>query len=380
MTTAALAAKWTAKAFEMRTPRHSSTPRVTKLNLRTGPYSRPENHDAPPDWHAPPALQEQMDKALAHAWKPSTSLGYSRSLDDFFRFCAGYRVPISACLPASEELLCAYAASHIGRLSGAAIRSKCSAVRAWHISNGLEWHGASRLSYTIKGCEDLRPPDSLKPKRNPVTVDMLSKLLEGLDLSSPLDVCVAFVATTSFWGQLRLGELLPISETNVNSPLPFRSDLREPNAKGSRCLHLPSTKTQTKGEDVVITRQHVADPIKHLLLHLTVNMPKSRDAPLCSYRSASGRRVMLCKRKFLIRCNEIFAARKLPRITGHCFRIGGTTHLLISGVPPDIVKVMGRWSSDAFLRYWRSLDLIAPLHAEFLLPLETRRKALRPSA
>jgi hypothetical protein len=27
---------------------------------------------------------------------------------------------------------------------------------------------------------------------------------------------------------------------------------------------------------------------------------------------------------------------------------------------------LGRWSSDAFLRYWRSLELLAPLHIENL--------------
>lgn len=25
---------------------------------------------------------------------------------------------------------------------------------------------------------------------------------------------------------------------------------------------------------------------------------------------------------------------------------------------------MGRWSSDAFLAYWRNLEIVAPLHAE----------------
>jgi hypothetical protein len=53
-----------------------------------------------------------------------------------------------------------------------------------------------------------------------------------------------------------------------------------------------------------------------------------------------------------------------PILTGHSFRIGGTTHLLLSGVPPDVVKTTGRWSSDAFLRYWRSTEQIASIYLE----------------
>lgn len=74
----------------------------------------------------------------------------------------------------------------------------------------------------------------------------------------------------------------------------------------------------------------------------------------------------LTKRKFIGRCNVIWAQFGFPKSTGHSFRIGGTTELLVAGVPPDVVRMMGRWSSDAFLRYWRSLDMIAPLHAELL--------------
>jgi hypothetical protein len=59
--------------------------------------------------------------------------------------------------------------------------------------------------------------------------------------------------------------------------------------------------------------------------------------------------------EFLEMCNSVWADAGIPRITGHSFRIGRTTALLCSGVHPEIVKKMGRWTSDAFLQYWRSL-------------------------
>ncbi|KAK0231382.1 hypothetical protein IW262DRAFT_1262014, partial [Armillaria fumosa] len=50
--------------------------------------------------------------------------------------------------------------------------------------------------------------------------------------------------------------------------------------------------------------------------------------------------------------------------TGHCFHIGGTTHYLVNGINPDIVKVLGRWKSDVFQRYWRNLKILGILHTE----------------
>ncbi|KAG2145616.1 hypothetical protein BD769DRAFT_1416683 [Suillus cothurnatus] len=48
----------------------------------------------------------------------------------------------------------------------------------------------------------------------------------------------------------------------------------------------------------------------------------------------------------------------LATSSGHSFRIGRTTEFLLSGVPPDIVKALGRWSFDSFLCYWRSPDFL----------------------
>jgi hypothetical protein len=89
------------------------------------------------------------------------------------------------------------------------------------------------------------------------------------------------------------------------------------------------------------------------------------DLPILSYEMQNGQ-LCLTKYKFLQQCNEIWVQNGLPAMTGHSFRIGGTTELLVAGMPPDVVKMMGRWSSDEFLSYWRSLERIAPLHTEFL--------------
>ncbi|KAG2748063.1 hypothetical protein P692DRAFT_201663971, partial [Suillus brevipes Sb2] len=106
------------------------------------------------------------------------------------------------------------------------------------------------------------------------------------------------------------------------------------------------------------------DPIRALELHLSLNTFDDH-LPLFCYISPSGIRC-LTRRRFMSRCNSVWSASGIPNTTGHSFRIGGTTEMLLSGVPPDVVKALGRWSSDAFLRYWRKLELLGPRHVENL--------------
>jgi hypothetical protein len=63
----------------------------------------------------------------------------------------------------------------------------------------------------------------------------------------------------------------------------------------------------------------------------------------------------------MARCNDVWKSSNLPTLSGHCFRIGGATELLLRGVPPDMVATQGRWKSKAFLEYWRRIESILPI-------------------
>lgn len=137
-----------------------------------------------------------------------------------------------------------------------------------------------------------------------------------------------------------------------------------------------------KGEDVYICHQRgPSDAIQAYDNHLRVNHTPP-DEPLCSFGSEPGKYLLLTRKKFLAHCNQIWKCYGFLISTGHSFRIGGTTELLLASVAPDVVELMGRWSSDAFLCYWRSLELIAPMHAELLKPFklmkEATKKCLQP--
>jgi hypothetical protein len=307
--------------------------------------------------------RNRVDEVLRHAWADSTATSYSSAVRQFTKFCNSESIPLHLRLPATESLLCNFAASFAGKFASGTVYSKFAALKAWHNVQGVSWEGGARLRCVLNGVKNMAPSSSKMSLRSPITIAMLTRLLENLDLNDPFDLAVACAAVIAFWDQCRLGELLPTSSSSYDSAsIPSRSDIsRSAHDKESMTLHLPRTKTHLSGQDIVIVSQLAPlNPVSLLLKHFRVNrLPRS--SPLFAYKSSKGPQV-LTKAKFLRRCNDIWSPLGFPRATGHCFRIGGTTQLLLAGVSPDVVKVTGRWSSDSFLRYWRSLDIIAPLH------------------
>ncbi|KIK79253.1 hypothetical protein PAXRUDRAFT_161759, partial [Paxillus rubicundulus Ve08.2h10] len=60
-------------------------------------------------------------------------------------------------------------------------------------------------------------------------------------------------------------------------------------------------------------------------------------------------------------CNEVWVSQGYPDMPRHAFCIGGTTKLLLQGISPEIIATQGRWTSRAFLQYWRHIEMVLPL-------------------
>jgi hypothetical protein len=319
--------------------------------------------------------KDYVSQAIQNSLADSTVKCYSGAIKQFIRFCDAERVPERLRFPADEFVLCAFAASSLRRHAGGTPRSRLSALKAWHTTHNMEWKGSARLRYVLNGVDNSAPTNSRRPPRPPINARMLSQLVGRLDLNSPLDAAVAACATTAFWGQCRLGELLPTTRSPLlATSLPTRSDFKRSLRNPQSCiLHLPRTKTHRSGQDIVLVDQCAPiNPIFLLKNHIRVNAVPV-DQHIFSFTTADDR-LSLSKSLFLQRCNDIWGALGYPRTTGHCFRIGGTTELLVAGTPPDIVKATGRWTSESFLRYWRTLDALAPQHIRNIHKRRHRRR------
>jgi hypothetical protein len=363
----------------------SSTLRDQALHCLDHPLTPPSvRHFLPNDNAGPhylsPRTRAQVTRAIKNGWAKATVKRYSSSVELFLRFCDEESVPEHLRFPADEFVLCAFAASSLGRHARSTVSGRLSGLKAWHFAHNMEWKGSSRLRYVLNGVHTLAPGISKRPPRPPITAKMLIQLVESLDLTNFFDLVVAACAVTAFWGQCRLGELIPASLALLLSILfptraSFVRSLRNPEA----CLlRLPHTKTHQHGQDVVLVDQvSPINPIRLLKAHLRLNnIP--HDSFIFSYRSA-GVLHPLTKSSFLRRCNQIWSSLGYPHTSGHCFRIGGTTELLIAGIPPDVVRATGRWSSGSFLRYWRSLDDIAPRYMRYVHSLKRKHARRLPT-
>ncbi len=94
--------------------------------------------------------------------------------------------------------------------------------------------------------------------------------------------------------------------------------------------------------------------------HIAVNSHIPPSAPLFTFETENGGFLPMKRSWFLDQCNEIWTSEQLGSLHGHAFHIGGTTHLLLSGVNPFVIMVQGRWKSTAFLEYWHHCEEILP--------------------
>lgn len=322
----------------------------------------PSHINTPDDW--PVSFRESIDKALDRAWAPATIKTYAHSIKTFLSFCSKHNIPDEQVFPSSDYLLCAFIAAQKETVAQSTIKNYLSGIRAWHIRNGYSFSRSDRLNLLARAS---RPLANKKPPRPPVSLEMLLALSQNLDTANSFDACVLACATTAFWGLARLGELLPSSYNYDHHLPPFPAvSAVSKGSLGSLQVRLPWTKVKKwSGETIYLSKQdNSSDPVIALENHISINnLPQS--SILFAFQDAFGSSIML-KQQFIDRCNGIWAKLGLTQTSGHSFRIGGTSHLLICGVNPDVIKQSGRWSSDSFLRYWRNLDTVIPKHTSRL--------------
>lgn len=313
----------------------------------------------------PPQSIRRINEVAVQSWAHSTRNTQGAALLCFTEFCDELSIPETDRMPASSYLLSAFVSKHAGSVSASCVDGWMSSLHAWHTINNAPWKGGdSFVSMVKKGASKLAPPP--KPPRAPVSLLHLKVLQKGLDMSSSFDAAVWAVATAAFWGCCRLGELTVEFDKHLD---PRRSVTRAYSqvAYGGRStlgsysgsslvFRIPWTKTTKQdGATLTIAGDDLLSPVFAMKNHLGLTKDASKDDHLFSYKDERGVWHPMVKRVFLARCEEIWSAVDMGAVFGHAFRIGGATELLLGGVPPHVVAMIGRWKSLTFLKYWRNV-------------------------
>ena len=311
---------------------------------------------------------EDLDRLIIvinSSWQSATRETYGAGILVFHVFCDLRSIPEDQRCPADPLLMLTFVSSCAGAYSGKTLANYLYAVWAWHILHGAPWSmKTAEMKAALDGAIILAPPSSKRPKRSPITIPIIISLLSKFDISKPLDAAVFACLTTTFFAAARLGEFtLPSLKAFVPSHHVKRSDIRwDQDRHGNKVtvFKLPRTKTAIAGEDVFWSSQEgPSDPLSALANHFRINDPPP-DQPLFSWRHPNGIRP-LTRSEFLKRINLAASELGIEPLKGHGIRIGATLEYLLRGVPFDVVKSIGRWSSEAFLLYLRQhAVIIAP--------------------
>jgi hypothetical protein len=299
-----------------------------------------------------------MGAALARSTKET----YGSGLVKFHAFCDARYVPEHLRCPAPPDLILAFIASLAGHYAGKTIHNYLFAIRAWHVVHRALWTiPPAQVKSILDGATALAPPSSARPKRQPFTVSLMTQISSVINPKDPLDVAFFACLTTAFYSLARLGELTTNTLTSFNPAQHVKpADMKlGQDRHGFRVtvFHLPRTKASTDGEDIYWAAQAgPSDPHAALQAHMRINRPTA-EQHLFAWRHPKGLRP-LTRSQFLKRLDMALTTISLPAMQAHGLRIGGTLEYLLRGVPFDIVKSIGRWSSEAFTLYLRQHAIV----------------------
>jgi hypothetical protein len=119
------------------------------------------------------------------SWAKGTRDTYGAGLLVYHVFCDLRGIPEGERSPASPILIIAFISSCAGSYAGGTLASYVFAIRAWHILHGLAWSMDDlQVKAALVGAAVLAPPTSKRPKRAPVTVEMMERIFRKLNLQS----------------------------------------------------------------------------------------------------------------------------------------------------------------------------------------------------
>jgi len=263
--------------------------------------------------------------------------------------------------PISLNHLLAYIAVIHKSINPSTLLSYLSALKDKHASMGLNWDHVRYNPSTLRTLSLIKRSYIHRPTKKAEIItrshlQLISKYnFPNDEFETLLFRAIAFCA---FYGLARLGELIQSSSNPTHNTLYIRNITIHSDANPPCVLiQLPLAKTRNSAYPDILVIHKTFDDLcptqiisSYIKARLSLNL-KTDPQYLFSHKDGS----LVNKRWFLQKLNEIFPQKHL---SGHGFRAGGTTELILRGLPPYIVQLAGRWSSDTFEEYIRRHPLV----------------------
>ncbi|XP_069129257.1 uncharacterized protein [Argopecten irradians] len=299
-----------------------------------------------------------VDNLWETAIAPNTKQAYYTGFNNFIRFLllAGILTDVKLSdLQVSEDMLIYFVAHcYNSDLAYSTIKLYVCGIKFMCLKHNIPFPGVdglSRMHAILGGVKRSRRKIS-KP-RYPVTFNILKDVIGYLRKTSHLfeDLMMRTACIVAFFGFLRCGEFTVGTSFDYTQHLCV-SDLIV--SDEYVMLHLKKSKTDPFREGVKIKLFKVGGiicPYAACCEYLSARMqfsPASHD-PLFVVQNGQAltRSIFISKFKHTLQCIGINS----ELYNGHSFRIGAATSAAAAHVEDHLIKVLGRWSSDAYCRY-----------------------------
>jgi len=295
----------------------------------------------------------------------STWTKYSSALNTFACFEADSRKIFSWPLPISVCRAFIVWGSSVRKLSHATIKSYLSAIKFVHTLRGFNCEYISKdatISLLLTGVSKIGLSQPSNNTRRVVTIPLLITIGSRIARSpwDPLTKQVIWcAATTSFFGSLRLGEILAPSETDHSSVSDLTWNDVKASSPSSILIRIKQPKSGEKQEyvDLFPFPTHDLCPVAALknLKKKQINAGiYDKNSPV--FRFGSGKNLTMSHFNYVL--SELLSDMCQPgisKITCHSFRAGipSTISLFPELATSDLIKGWGRWASDCYSRYTR---------------------------
>jgi integrase len=314
-------------------------------------------------------LVKELDSEVAcyrlATFSTSTKSTYSTHYRVYLDFCSkcGY-LPV----PITSDKLCRYAAFLARTRKFSTVKQYINIVRILHLENGLSnpLENNYFLRSVLLGIKRTKG-DAVKTKL-PITPEVLHRIRLALCLQDAEDSVFWAICLVAFFGLFRKGNLLLKSDSLFD---PLRHLRRR-----DFCLCPSGIEINVRWTKTIQFRQRVLKiplpnlpnhplcPVRALLKAFSFIPNPSLDAPpfLLSFNQKNF--VSLTQSKFSRKLTQVLSkvGYDSSLFSGHSFRRGGATWALQCGFPSDVIKILGDWRSDAYLRY---IDISPGNHTSF---------------
>ena len=289
--------------------------------------------------------QQLLEKSLSKGTRKQYEKALQRCLS-FLRDCLG----VGDTLPMSENHLHLYIADmHSNNYKHATILTHISAISHYHKINNLPDPTATySTSKILTGVRNLQ--DNLPDARRPITRQILKGLIVAIRACSAdryQYYLYKSLYTLMYYACLRASEVISTESPEhivQMSQVSFLTDNKSFYLSFTSYKHCSDSSFK-----LIVTTTSTPDcPVKNMENYLAVR--GTQPGPL--YHIAG---VPLTRHQFSNTLNHCLKYLKLDpsHFNTHSFRIGRTTDMAAANVPHTTIKHIGRWKSNAFMKYVR---------------------------